>query len=282
MHRQLTWSATQLRRLKELQAAPAQRKLTFATESSRNRSFQEIADPLGRKARTRLLEIQEKSLRPRLCLLESRLVEALCTEGFVQVTTPVIMAKTHLARMQITADHPFSSQVFWIDGKHCLRPMLAPHLYCLLQNLLRLWEKPVRIFEVGPCFRRESGGARHAAEFTMLNLVEAGLSMEGRADRIRELAARVAEAAGLSDYRLDATHSEVYGDTVDILAGENRLEVGSSAMGPHALDRPWRITDAWVGIGFGLERLIMAADGSESLARLGRSLSYLDGIRLNI
>ena len=53
-------------------------------------------------------------------------------------------------------------------------------------------------------------------------------------------------------------------------------------MGPHALDRPWRITDAWVGIGFGLERLIMAAEGSESLARLGRSLSYLDGIRLNI
>jgi len=278
----LTWSTTQLRRLKELQATPQQKKLTFEAESSRNRSFQALADALARKERDRLLEIQKNRQRPRLCRLERRLVEALCTEGFVQVTTPVIMAKTHLARMRITADHPFSSQVFWIDGKHCLRPMLAPHLYCLLQNLLRLWEKPVRIFEVGPCFRRESGGARHAAEFTMLNLVEAGLPTEGRAERIRELAVRVAEAAGLSAYRLEATHSEVYGDTVDILAGENRLEVGSSAMGPHALDRPWRITDAWVGIGFGLERLIMAADGSESLARLGRSLSYLGGIRLNI
>ena len=282
MHHELTWSATQLRRLKELQATPGQRKLTFEDESSRDRSFQEIADVLARKTRNCLLAVQKKCLRPRLCLLESRLVDALCEEGFVQVTTPVIMARTHLARMGITGNHPSSSQVFWIDGKHCLRPMLAPHLYCLLQNLLRLWKKPVRIFEVGPCFRRESGGARHAAEFTMLNLVEAGLPLEGRAERIRELAVRVAEAAGLSDYRLEATHSEVYGDTIDILAGENNLEVGSSAMGPHALDRPWRITDAWVGIGFGLERLIMAAEGSESLARLGRSLSYLDGIRLNI
>jgi phenylalanyl-tRNA synthetase alpha chain len=282
MHRELTWSATQLRRLKELQATPAQRKLTFEDESRRNRSFQEIVDGLGRQARDRLLQMQKNHMRPRLCRLESRLVEALCAEGFVQVTTPVIMSRTHLARMGITAAHSFSSQVFWIDDKRCLRPMLAPHLYCLLQNLLRLWEKPVCIFEVGPCFRRESGGARHAAEFTMLNLVEAGLPMEGRSERIRELAIRVAEAAGLSDYRLEAKHSEIYGDTVDILAGENRLEVGSSAMGPHALDRPWQITDPWVGIGFGLERLIMAAEGSENLTRLGRSLSYLDGVRLNI
>jgi len=278
----LTWSTTQLRRLKELQATAQQRKLTFETESSRNRSFQAISDALARKERARLLEIQKNCRRPRLCRLESRLVEALCTEGFVQVTTPVIMAKTHLARMRITDDHPFSSQVFWIDSKHCLRPMLAPHLYCLLQNLLRLWEKPVRIFEVGPCFRRESGGARHAAEFTMLNLVEAGLPIEGRTERIRELAARLTEAAGIRAYRLEAKHSAVYGDTVDILAGENSLEVGSSAMGPHALDRAWRITDAWVGIGFGLERLIMAADGTDSLARLGRNVSYLDGIRLNL
>jgi len=47
MHHQLTWSTTQLRRLKELQATPQQRKLTFETESSRNRSFQAIADALS-------------------------------------------------------------------------------------------------------------------------------------------------------------------------------------------------------------------------------------------
>jgi phenylalanyl-tRNA synthetase alpha chain len=160
--------------------------------------------------------------------------------------------------------------------------MLAPHLYCLLQNLLRLWEKPVRLFEVGPCFRRESGGARHTREFTMLNLVEVGLPVGERASRLRELAGWVANAAGLGDYRIAVAKSKIYGETIDILAGQQNLEVGSGAMGPHALDKPWRITDTWVGIGFGLERLLMVVENASSLAKLGRSLSYLDGIRLNI
>jgi phenylalanyl-tRNA synthetase alpha chain len=60
------------------------------------------------------------------------------------------------------------------------------------------------------------------------------------------------------------------------------VEVGSAAMGPHPLDRPWKITDTWVGIGFGLERLLMVAQNSSNLAKMGRSLTYLDGIRLNI
>jgi phenylalanyl-tRNA synthetase alpha chain len=38
----------------------------------------------------------------------------------------------------------------------------------------------------------------------------------------------------------------------------------------------------WVGIGFGLERLLMVAGNSSNLAKMGRSLTYLDGIRLNI
>jgi phenylalanyl-tRNA synthetase alpha chain len=37
-----------------------------------------------------------------------------------------------------------------------------------------------------------------------------------------------------------------------------------------------------VGIGFGLERLLMAAQKSNNLSKVGRSLAYLDGIRLNI
>lgn len=282
MGRRMSWTATQLRRLKELQADPQQRSLAFESEAGRTRAFQAVAEPLARRERARLLARQQDRLRPRLCRLENRLAEMLCAEGFVQVATPILMAGASLKRMSIAADHPFAEHVFWVDRRHCLRPMLAPHLYLLLKDLLRLWEKPVRLFEIGPCFRKESGGARHAAEFTMLNLVEAGLPLEGRAERIGELAARVAEAAGIADFRLEAKHSEIYGDTVDVLAGEKGLEVGSSAMGPHPLDRAWRITDAWVGIGFGLERLIMAAEGSESLGRWGRSLSYLDGIRLNL
>ena len=37
-----------------------------------------------------------------------------------------------------------------------------------------------------------------------------------------------------------------------------------------------------VGIGFGLERLTMAATGESTMAKTGRSLSYLHGIRLRI
>ena len=43
----------------------------------------------------------------------------------------------------------------------------------------------------------------------------------------------------------------------------------------------WLIV-GWLGIGFGLERMLMIAEKSRSLAKMGRSLGYLDGIRLNI
>ena len=280
--KRMTWSPTQLRRLKELRAARPQQNHVFTNPSERNAAFQRLSGELIRRERKRLEEFRSRSLRPGACRLESLLTEMLTHEGFVQVNTPILMARSLLAKMSITSDHPLFKQVYWVDRNHCLRPMLAPHLYRLLQNLLRLWERPIRLFEVGPCFRRESGGARHGREFTMLNLVEAGLPMNERENRLQELSAWIAQTAGLKDYRLAATRSEVYGDAVDILAGERQLEVGSAAMGPHALDRAWRITDTWVGIGFGLERLLMASAGIDSLARLGRSLSYLDGIRLNI
>jgi phenylalanyl-tRNA synthetase alpha chain len=160
--------------------------------------------------------------------------------------------------------------------------MLAPHLYFVLKDLLRLWERPVRIFEIGSCFRKESQGAHHANEFTMLNLVEMGLESSDRQKRLEELADLVTRTAGVDEFVFQSVDSTVYGETVDILAGENRLEVGSSAMGPHELDRAWQITDAWVGIGFGLERLLMVAEDIKSMGRLGRSLGYLDGIRLNL
>lgn len=276
------WSATQLRRLKELSAARSQIDSDFPSLAERDVAFQEWSDALVKRERQRLVDFGKDSRRPRMCRLETLLAQGLVASGFSQVSTPIIMSRSHLAKMSITADHPLISQVFWIDQNHCLRPMLAPHLYCLLRSLLRTWEKPVQIFEIGPCFRRESGGAQHSSEFTMLNLVEAGLPIEAREERLRALASRVAELAGVTDSRLESTHSEVYGETIDVVSGPDKIEIGSAAMGPHPLDHAWRITDTWVGIGFGLERLIMAAEGSDSLGRWGRSISYLDGIRLNI
>ena len=205
-----------------------------------------------------------------------RLTEA----GFVQVVTPVLLSRGMLSRMTITPDHPLNKQVFWVEQDRCLRPMLAPNLYHLLRDLVRLWGKPVRIFEVGPCFRKESEGAYHLNEFTMLNLVEVD-DLEGRQEeRLQELAALAMDAAGIKDYKLINNVCHVYGDTVDVMAGD--LELGSGAWGPHRLDEQWGIVDPWVGIGFGLERLVVTLKGHQNIRRAGRSLSYLDGARLNI
>ncbi|MCP5101946.1 MAG: pyrrolysine--tRNA(Pyl) ligase large subunit [bacterium] len=276
------WSEVQERRLKELDAGPEEQNIQFATTTERDNAFQKLEKTLIKKARYLLKEFREKHLRPRLCRLENTLIETLIEKKFVQVTTPTIMSGNLLAKMGIDAKHPLFSQVYRVDKNKYLRPMLAPHLYYVLKDLLRLWEKPVRIFEVGSCFRKESQGSQHSTEFTMLNLVEMGLPMDQRRERLEELAALVMKTAQIDNYHFESETSAVYGETIDITAGENKVEVGSAAMGPHPLDAAWRITDTWVGIGFGLERLLMIKENSRNLAKMGRSLAYLDGIRLNI
>ena len=278
----ITWTETQARRLKELDASESELSKIFENESSREQAYQQLEKKRVSRQRRRLKEFREIHMRPALCRLESKLVDVLVNQGFAQVTTPIMMSRGLLKKMSIDAQHPLSSQIYWLDKNKCLRPMLAPHLYYVLVDLLRLWDKPVRIFEVGPCFRKESHGSQHSSEFTMLNLVEMGLPAESREDRIREIGALVTEAAGVSDYRFETVTSEIYGDTIDIVAGKDNIEIGSAAMGPHPLDRPWKISETWMGIGFGLERLLMTAENTRNLAKLGRSITYLDGIRLNI
>ncbi|MGD9180054.1 MAG: pyrrolysine--tRNA(Pyl) ligase large subunit [Desulfobacterales bacterium] len=278
----ITWTRTQARRLNELDASEAELKKIFENESLREQTYQQLEKKRVVQQRRRLKEFREIHMRPALCRLESKLADVLVNQGFAQVATPIMMSKGLLKKMSIDARHPLSSQIYWLDNNKCLRPMLAPHLYYVLVDLLRLWDKPVRIFEVGPCFRKESHGSQHSSEFTMLNLVEMGLPAENREDRIREMGALITEAAGVHDYQFETVTSEIYGDTIDIEAGKDNIEIGSAAMGPHPLDRPWKINETWVGIGFGLERLLMAAENTRNLAKFGRSLAYIDGIRLNI
>jgi len=278
----LNWTGIQRKRLVELDADTVTLARTFDDSDQRNRAFQTLEKERVAAHRRHLDALRSGARRPRLCRLETVLVEALVSHGFVQVSTPVLMSKGLLARMSITVDHPLWEQVYWVDRDKCLRPMLAPHLYYVVKDLLRLWAKPVRIFEVGPCFRKETEGARHAAEFTMLNLCEFGLPEEQRRQRLEHLAALIVDSAGIHRYRLESETSAVYGTTLDVVAEADGLELGSGAMGPHPIDRAWRITDTWVGIGFGLERLLMTAEGGSHLSRFGRSISYLDGIRLNI
>ncbi len=279
---QAKWTEIQHTRLIELAADDAALAMHFESAQARDKAYQQLEKQLVKIQRQKLQELRDGPRRPMLCRLESRLTEVLNQNDFVQVTTPTILSKGLLAKMSIDDDHPLASQIFWLGKDKCLRPMLAPHLYFVLKDLLRLWEKPVRIFEIGSCFRKESQGAKHSNEFTMLNLVEMGLPEDQRQPRLEEMAALVTAAAGVDDYIIQTESSAVYGETIDILVGEDRIEIGSAAMGPHVLDQAWQVTDAWMGIGFGLERLLMTAQKCRSLAKMGRSLAYLDGIRLNI
>lgn len=276
----ITWTPVQRQRLTELNAERELLDLTFSEPGERQEHFHALEHQLAVANKNQLLELQNNSRRPLLCQVETQLVQALTREGFVQVVTPIFLAKEMLDKMTITADHPLVNQVFWIEKNKCLRPMLAPNLYILMRDLKRVWGLPVKIFEVGPCFRKESQGANHLNEFTMLNLVELGVPEGRQKSRLMELATLAMEAAGISGYELEISASEVYGETVDVIA--NGLELASGAYGPHSLDHNWGIFDPWAGIGFGLERLAAVKRGYQNIKRVGRSLSYLDGSRLNI
>jgi len=287
----IPWSSEQKRRLEELGAtgAPreagvrspsAERTARFASAAERDAAFQELESRLVKERRAELAGLRCRPGGPALYRLERTLADVLEQEGFSRVLTPTLMSRGMLAKMGIRAGHPLYEKIFWVDERRCLRPMLAPHLYSLLTDLLRVWEKPVRIFEAGSCFRRETQGAQHAAEFTMLNLCEMGLPAERCRSRLEELAARLMQAAGVREYSLQTESSIVYGETIDLVT--RGVELGSAALGPHALDRPWKLAEPWVGLGLGLERLVMVREGGDSLARWGRNLGYLDGLPLRL
>jgi phenylalanyl-tRNA synthetase alpha chain len=273
-------TVTQSQRLRELGADPLVLDEAFADAAARDAAFKRLETDLVRSGRERLRDLRRGRRAPQLVELERALSDALTSAGFVRVVTPLIIASESLRKMGIEHGHPLRDQVFWLEDGRCLRPMLAPNLYTLLRRLDRHWSKPFGIFEIGPCFRRDSKGASHLNEFTMLNLVELGKQDKDGRDRLDELAALVMGAAGVKKYDLEVTESEVYGAMIDVTV--EGAEVCSAGLGPHPLDGNWGIVDPWVGLGFGLERLIMAREGYPNIERAGRSLSYVDGVRLNL
>jgi len=275
----INFSKIQKQRLRELDAPLNLQEKSFSSIQERDKTFRDTEQLLVRQGKQHLLEIRNIRRRPALCELETKLTNVLVKDGFVQVVTPIILAKGLLAKMSITPEQPLFKQVFWVSDDKCLRPMLAPNLYYLLGEFARLYEKPIRVFEVGPCFRKDSKGGHHLNEFTMLNLVELGAPEERGKQRLEELAAMIMDAAEIKNYQLIPARSEVYGETIDVVAG---LEVGSGVVGPNALDAQWGWVDPWIGIGFGLERLIMVSKGYQNIQRAGRALVYFDGVRLNI
>lgn len=274
----LGFSPQQRQRLAEIGLDEDALVSTFDSAEERDACYEANHRELNQANVDRLDSLRTERRRPVLRTMESVLVDALVGEGFVEVATPLMMGKGALAKMGIDEEHPLWRQVYWLDSDRCLRPMLAPNLYYLLSHLQRLWPPPVSIFEVGPCFRKESKGSNHLSEFTMLNLVE----FEPRgdaADRLRSLAHVAMEPTGL-DYEIVETDSGVYGATLDVEV--RGIEVASGVVGPHPLDEQWGVTGPWAGWGFGLERLAMMQTGGSRIHPVGRSLVYLDGARLNV
>jgi phenylalanyl-tRNA synthetase alpha chain len=278
MAAKITFSDTQIQRLIELGAQRELLEKRFDTEVERNNRFNDIAKTLTDHNLEALNRFRTDLRRPALNRISARIAETLAGAGFVEVATPAFLARGLLKKMNIAEDDSLWKQVFWIDKNRCLRPMLAPNLYFILGHLQRLWPRPIRLFEIGSCWRKESKGGRHLEEFTMLNLVEWGCQDEPK-KRLVEMAELVMDTFGLS-YDLVEESSQVYGFTLDVVC--DGMEIASGATGPHPLDQNWNISEPWAGLGVGMERICMRTTGGENVQRVGRSLIYLDGARLNI
>lgn len=276
------FTTTQQQRLTELNAEPELIAMEFSDTTKRDEIFRQTEAGLARLNREKMMKLLAEDRKPLAVRIEERLKEWLTEKaGFTQVTTPVIITASMLDKMTITKEHPLTNQVFWLDSKRCLRPMLAPNLYTVMRDLHKITKEPVRIFEVGSCFRKESQGAQHMNEFTMLNLVDfAGVEDGHQMERLKELAEGAMKAIGMEDYELEIEKSEVYGETLDIVRGD--LEIASGAYGPHFLDPKWGVFEPWVGIGFGIERIAMSMGNYRTIKRVGKSISYLDGSPLNL
>lgn len=274
------FTITQRQRLRELGASTEYTDERFTDTATREARFKELERALTSAGRQHLAALREQRRTPLLSELTCTLRSTLRNAGLVEVLTPHIISAEALAKMSIPAGDPLAEQIFWLDRSHCLRPMLAPNLYTLLRRLRPHWHRPFAIFEIGTCFRKDTRGSRHLNEFTMLNLVELGTALPERHDRLRRLAHVVLQAAEAPPYEFRVADSGVYGTTIDVAIAD--LEVCSAAMGPHPLDDAWGITDPWVGLGFGLERLLLAREGCANIERVGRGLSYLDGTHLHL
>ena len=271
------FTQSQKRRLKEL-GADSQVSITFKNEEERDSAFDNLATAWERKHREALLNLLEIKKRPLIKRLESKLVEALTSAGFVEVATPFIIRREFVERMEIRETHSLWKQIYWLGDRRCLRPMLAPNLYHIMR-LLRKFTKPVSIFEVGPCFRKESKGREHVEEFTMLNVVELAPDKEPF-ERLKEIINVVTKAVEFPSYKLKNVKSEVYGRTTDVIIDEN--EIASAVVGPHPLDKNWGIFEAWAGVGFGIERIAMVKMNTKRIKHVARSLTYLDGASLDV
>ncbi|AKB26588.1 Pyrrolysyl-tRNA synthetase [Methanosarcina sp. MTP4] len=239
--------------------------------------FRKLESELVSRRRKDLQRMYAEEREHYLGKLERDITKFFVDRGFIEIKSPILIPAEYIERMGIDNDTELSKQVFRVDQKLCLRPMLAPNLYNYLRKFDRALPDPIKIFEIGPCYRKESDGKEHLEEFTMLNFCQMG------AGCTREnLEALITEFLDFMeiDFEIIGDSCMVYGDTLDVMHGD--LELSSAVVGPVPMDRDWGISKPWIGAGFGLERLLKVRHDFKNIKRASRSESYYNGISTNL
>ena len=239
--------------------------------------FKELETKLVKKRKQDLRHMYEKDRRHQLAQLERDISLFLIEKGFMEVRTSVMIPAKFIERMGITEEDPLYRQIFRVDENTCLRPMLAPGLYNYLHNFDNIMPDPLKIFEIGTCYRKESDGKEHLEEFTMINFCQmgSGCTRENLLKIIDDLLKYLK-----IDYEVISDNCMVYGDTIDIMHGD--MEISSAVVGPIPQDLDWGVTKPWMGAGMGLERLLKVKHKYTNIKRSSRSISYYNGITTNL
>ena len=239
--------------------------------------FRELESELLARRKDDMQRIYAEERENYLGKLERDITKFFVERGFLEIKSPILIPAEYIERMGIDSDTELSKQVFRVDKNFCLRPMLAPNLYNYLRKLDKVLPDPIKIFEIGPCYRKESEGKEHLEEFTMLNFCQmgSGCTRENLEAIIKEFLDYLK-----IDFEIVGDSCMVYGDTLDVMHGD--LELSSAVVGPIPLDREWGIDKPWIGAGFGLERLLKVKHDFKNIKRAARSESYYNGISTNL
>jgi pyrrolysyl-tRNA synthetase len=239
--------------------------------------FRELESELLTRRKGDLQRIYADERENYLGKLERDITKFFVDRGFLEIKSPILIPAEYVERMGIDSDTELSKQVFRVDKNFCLRPMLAPNLYNYLRKFDRVLPDPIKIFEIGPCYRKESDGKEHLEEFTMLNFCQmgSGCTRENLEALIKEFLDYLE-----INFEIVGDSCMVYGDTLDVMHGN--LELSSAVVGPVPLDREWGIDKPWIGAGFGLERLLKVMHGFKNIKRAARSESYYNGISTSL
>ena len=245
--------------------------------SKEKRSFAELESTLTLQRKKDIREMYEDSRENNLGKLERIITEFLVDMGFLEVKSPILIPFEYMERMGVGEDKTLSEQIFRVGDNMCLRPMLAPGLYNHLRKFDNVLPDPVRIFEIGPCYRKESDGNSHLEEFTMLNFCQMGSNCTR--EELEYLIKELLDFLGV-EFEIVADSCMVYGDTIDVM--HKGMELSSAVVGPVPMDMDWGIDKPWIGAGFGLERLLKAKHDFKNIKRAARSESYYNGISINL